>query len=51
MPDYPNASPTKTQQMTVPPPLAELRREIDRIDEAMHGLLMERGQIISRLIT
>src|SRR5262249_14523895 len=27
------------------PSLAELRREIDRIDEAMHGLLMERGEI------
>jgi chorismate mutase len=33
-----------------PPSLAELRREIDRIDEAMHGLLMERGEIIDRLI-
>jgi chorismate mutase len=30
--------------------LAELRREIDRIDEAMHRLLMERGEIIGRLI-
>src|SRR5205809_4746023 len=37
--------------MTKPPPtLADLRREIDRIDEAMHGLLMERGEIIDRLI-
>src|ERR671926_1443941 len=36
-----------------PPPtpsLADLRREIDRIDEAMHRLLMERGEIIDRLI-
>jgi len=33
-----------------PPSLAELRREIDRIDEAMHRLLMERGDIIDRLI-
>ena len=33
-----------------PPPLAELRREIDRIDEAMHRLLLERGDIIGRLI-
>src|SRR6187399_3046417 len=33
-----------------PPSLAELRREIDRIDEAMHRLLMERGEIIDRLI-
>ena len=30
--------------------LPELRREIDRIDEAMHRLLMERGEIIDRLI-
>jgi chorismate mutase len=30
--------------------LAELRREIDRIDEAMHALLIERGEIIERLI-
>jgi chorismate mutase len=32
------------------PPLGELRRDIDRIDEAMHRLLMERGEIIDRLI-
>jgi chorismate mutase len=31
--------------------LADLRREIDRIDEAMHELLLERGQIIDRLIS
>jgi chorismate mutase len=30
--------------------LADLRVEIDRIDAAMHGLLMERGEIIDRLI-
>ena len=30
--------------------LADLRREIDRIDEAMHGLLIERSEIIDRLI-
>ena len=37
--------------MTEPAPtLADLRREIDRIDEAMHRLLMERGEIIDRLI-
>src|SRR5271155_426721 len=30
--------------------LADLRREIDRIDAAMHGLLIERGEIIERLI-
>ena len=37
--------------MTTPAPtLADLRREIDRIDEAMHRLLMERGQIIDTLI-
>src|SRR6202166_1527701 len=32
------------------PPLAELRTEIDRIDGEMHRLLMERGEIIGRLI-
>jgi chorismate mutase len=32
------------------PSLADLRRDIDRIDETMHGLLMERGEIINRLI-
>ncbi|MDB5511158.1 MAG: hypothetical protein JWR08_641 [Enterovirga sp.] len=32
------------------PTLADLRREIDRIDEGMHRLLMERGDIIDRLI-
>jgi chorismate mutase len=30
--------------------LADLRREIDGIDEAMHALLIERGEIIDRLI-
>ncbi len=30
--------------------LADLREEIDRIDTALHRLLMERGQIIDRLI-
>ena len=33
-----------------PPSLADLRVEIDRIDSAMHGLLIERGRIIERLI-
>src|SRR6476661_4326487 len=33
------------------PNLGELRKEIDRIDEAMHRLLMERGEIIGRLIS
>src|SRR6266513_1557276 len=32
------------------PSLADLRHEIDRIDETMHSLLMERGDIIDRLI-
>jgi chorismate mutase len=34
-----------------PPALDDLRKEIDRIDEAMHQLLMERGEIIDRLIS
>src|SRR5712672_2303904 len=33
------------------PSLGDLRKDIDRIDEAMHGLLMERGKIIDRLIS
>src|SRR4030088_3267780 len=33
-----------------PPTLGDLRREIDRIDDAMHRLLMERGEIIDTLI-
>src|SRR5690242_16226340 len=33
------------------PSLGDLRKDIDRIDEAMHSLLMERGQIIDRLIS
>lgn len=32
------------------PSLANLREEIDRIDAAMHALLMERGEIIDTLI-
>jgi chorismate mutase len=32
------------------PSLAVLRADIDRIDETMHGLLLERGEIIGRLI-
>jgi chorismate mutase len=32
------------------PSLTDLRKEIDRIDEAMHQLLIERGEIIDRLI-
>jgi chorismate mutase len=40
---------TKAPQ-TSTPPLADLRKEIDRIDEAMHNLLIERGEIIDRLI-
>jgi chorismate mutase len=33
-----------------PPTLAELRKEIDAIDEQVHRLLMSRGDIIDRLI-
>jgi chorismate mutase len=40
--------------MTATPPssptLADLRRDIDRIDASMHALLMDRGEIIDRLI-
>src|SRR5258708_10040164 len=46
-------SPASVPQASEPPQeptLQDLRREIDRIDEAMHRLLMERGEIIGRLI-
>jgi chorismate mutase len=33
------------------PALADLRKEIDRIDESMHRLLIERSEIIDQLIT
>src|ERR671926_1838638 len=36
--------------ITDAPSLADLRRDIDRIDEGMHRLLMERGDIIDTLI-
>src|ERR1700755_1870123 len=39
-----------TNKVKDAPSLGDLRKDIDRIDEAMHGLLMERGQIIDRLI-
>ena len=32
------------------PTLADIRREIDRLDEGMHRLLMERGEVIDTLI-
>jgi chorismate mutase len=35
---------------TTPPSLGELRKDIDRIDESMHRLLIERSEIIGRLI-
>ena len=40
------------RHMTEPPTptLADLRAEIDRIDAAMHELLIERGRVIDRLI-
>jgi chorismate mutase len=46
-------SPLINAAMTKPPEepsLADLRKEIDRIDEGMHQLLIERGEIIDRLI-
>jgi chorismate mutase len=42
--------PTMQKPPNDAPSLADLRKEIDRIDEAMHRLLMERGEIINRLI-
>jgi chorismate mutase len=43
--------PEKTKQKAgAAPTLGELRAEIDRIDEGMHNLLIERGEIIGELI-
>jgi chorismate mutase len=39
----------KSTRKTIPP-LANLRRDIDRIDAAMHELLIESGEIIDQLI-
>ncbi len=39
-----------SQSPPAPPSLADLRREIDRIDQEVHNLLMERAEIIDRLI-
>src|ERR1700748_2712259 len=38
------------QRPPAPPSLQDLRKEIDAIDEGMHRLLMQRGDIIDRLI-
>jgi len=46
-------SPAKSSGKSSPsdaPSLTDLRREIDRIDASMHGLLIERSEIINRLI-
>src|ERR1044071_5546560 len=39
-----------SQPPPAPPSLTELRKEIDAIDEQVHRLLMQRGDIIDRLI-
>src|SRR5215470_10600834 len=44
------SQPPMSQSPPAPPSLAELRKEIDAIDEGMHRLLMQRGDIIDRLI-
>ncbi len=46
----PKSSVCAMPKPTDTPSLADLRNEIDRIDESMHGLLMQRGDIIDRLI-
>ena len=38
-----------TKAPPAPPSLQELRKEIDAIDEQVHNLLMQRGDIIDRL--
>ena len=44
------STPRSQTAATREPDLGSLRVEIDRIDEALHGLLMERGTIIDQLI-
>ncbi len=48
----PSAPTPRDRPMPAAPPvsLADLRADIDRIDTTMHHLLMERGQVIERLI-
>jgi chorismate mutase len=41
---------TNSSRSDTPLALGDLRKEIDRIDEEVHRLLMERGEIIDRLI-
>jgi len=55
LPAFINRAHYRVFAMTEPPhhkdqSLADLRQEIDRIDETMHELLIERGEIIDRLI-
>lgn len=45
-----SAPPTPASSLPAPATLADLRQEIDRIDAAMHGLLIERSEIIATLI-
>src|SRR5580700_8526737 len=45
-----NAGFSQMSKPPSPPSLAELRKEIDAIDEGVHRLLMQRGDIIDRLI-
>ena len=40
-----------SQPPPAPPSLQELRQEIDSIDEQVHRLLMQRSDIIDRLIS
>lgn len=47
-PEKPSQVPAQVSAQV--PALGDLRQEIDRIDEEMHRLLMERGTIIDRLI-
>ena len=46
--DPPSQPPSQVPSQV--PSLADLRRDIDRIDADMHALLIERGEIIDRLI-
>lgn len=45
----PARRPAKLSMTTTDPSLADLRREIDEIDDALHDLLMRRGQLQERI--
>jgi chorismate mutase/prephenate dehydratase len=48
-PETPGATPEGGQQGAQPDTLASLRTELDRLDDAVHDLLMERALVVGRI--